>query len=170
MISDELANALDEQMHEEFGAASAYLGMAAWLDAEDWDGFAHFMKAQSMEEVEHAMKIYEFLYEVGHRAHIPGLEQPQNSFGSVEDVFQTALEHEERMTENFNELDELAEENQDRSARTLINWFIDEQIEEENLMGDILTKIERVGDDPTGLMILDEELGERPMTGENPGG
>lgn len=163
MISDELADAMNQQIKEEFQSASYYMGMATWLEYESWDGFANFMKVQSHEEVEHAMKFYDFLNEVGRKAEIPGLEKPETEYQSITEVFETALKQEEHITERIHELLELAEEQGEPEAFSLLEWFVDEQVEEENLMGDLLVKVRRLDGDTPGLMYLDDELGKRGL-------
>ncbi len=161
MISKELAEELNRQIQEEFQSASYYLGMASWFEHETWDGFAHFMKVQSEEEVEHAMKFYDFLNRVDVQAVIPGLEEPEIEYDSIVEVFETALKQEQHITGRIHRLLELARENDDPEALSLLQWFVDEQIEEENLMGDLLDKVRRIDGDPTGLLYLDDELSER---------
>jgi ferritin len=166
MISSELEDAINDQIKMEFESASYYLGMSTHFKNENWDGFAHFMKAQSLEEVEHAMKFRDFLYEVDGQAVIPGLDQPKSEYDSIEAVFETALQQEKDVTESISNLVDTADANGDKTARSLLQWFIDEQVEEENLMDDILTKVRRLEGDKAGLVDLDEELGERPLEGE----
>lgn len=166
MISDELEQAINDQIKMEFESASYYLGMSAHFLSEDWDGFANFMRAQSMEEVEHAMKFHDFLFEVDSEATIPGLEKPQNTYNSIEEVFETALNQEQEVTRSISNLVDIAEDNGDRAAMSLLQWFIDEQVEEENLMGDLLTRVRRLEGDTAGLVDLDQELGKRDIGDE----
>lgn len=161
MISDELARKFNQQIQREFESEAYYLGMAAYLNHEDWDGFAHFMKVQAEEEREHGMKFYEFLDEVGQRVEIPGVDAPPADFDSVKDVFETALQQEQHITECIHKLLKLARENNDYPAESILEWFVEEQIEEENLMGEILTRVRRADDDNAALLLLDSELGER---------
>lgn len=161
MISDELTDAINNQIKEEFQSETYYLGMAAYFEHEDWDGFANFMKIQAEEEREHAMKFYDFLSEVDQKIHIPSLEAPETEYDSIEDVFETALKQEKHITERIHDLLSLARENKDYEAESILQWFVEEQIEEEDLMGTILNKIRRARDDEAALLMLDQELGER---------
>lgn len=161
MISDELAEAMNEQIGMELESASYYLGMAAFLNHENWNGFAHFMKVQAEEELEHAMKFYEFLDEVGQRVHIPSVPEPQGEYDSLVHVFETALNQEKRVTESIHNLLEMARDNSDHPADSILEWFVDEQVEEENLMGDHLQRVSRAEGDEAALLMLDEKLGKR---------
>ncbi len=161
MISDELAEAINEQIGMELESASYYLGMAAFLNHENWNGFAHFMKVQAQEELEHAMKFYEFLDEVGQRVRIPSVPEPRGEYDSLEDVFETALNQEKRVTESIHDLLELAVANNDHPADSILRWFVDEQVEEENLMGDHLDMVSRADGDEAALFMLDEKLAQR---------
>lgn len=161
MISDELTDALNNQIKEELQSETYYLGMAAYFEDQDWDGFAHFMKLQAEEEREHAMKFYDFLSEVDRKVEIPGLDAPETEYDSIEDVFATALKQEEHITQRIHDLLGLAREHQDYEAESILQWFVEEQIEEEDLMGTILNRIRRAKDDEAALMMLDQELGKR---------
>ncbi len=165
MISDRLAEEMDKQIKEEFESASYYLAMASYLEAENWEGFSKFMKAQAVEEMEHGMKFYNFLHEVGHRAEVPALDQPKLEYSSLEEVFQTALDHEKHISGRIDKLVQVSEEEGDSRARSLLQWFVDEQVEEENTMEDILVKIKRIGDS-SALYMLDKELGQRQLGAE----
>jgi len=161
MISDELTDQLNQQIKEELQSEFYYLGMAAYFRGEDWEGFAHFMEVQAEEEHEHAMKFYQFLDEVGKTIVIPEVEKPSISYESIEDVFETALKQEQHITQRVHQLVELAREQNDYEAESILQWFVDEQVEEENLMDNILQKVRRAGDDTAALLILDEEFGNR---------
>ncbi|MFB6226790.1 MAG: ferritin [bacterium] len=161
MISSELADAINKQIQEEFQSETYYLGMAAYLEDEDWDGFAHFMKVQAEEEREHALKFFDFLSEVDKKVQIPAIEAPETNYNSIEDVLSTALEQEEHITSRIHNLLSMARENNDYEAESILQWFVEEQVEEENLMGTILNRVRRAQDDEAALLMLDQELGER---------
>jgi ferritin len=161
MISDELNEAINEQIKEELQSETYYLGMAAHFEHEDWNGFAHFMKLQAEEEREHAMKFFDFLAEVDQSIEISALESPKTSYSSNQEVFETALEQEKHITGKIHDLLKLARENNDYEAESLLQWFVDEQVEEENLMGDILSQVRRAEGDEAALFMIDRELAER---------
>ncbi len=158
MISDELAEALNDQLKTELEASAMYLGMGAYLRAENWNGFAQFVEEQSEEEREHAMRIYKFLDEVGKEIEIPAVDRPQNRYESVEEVFETALEAEENNTASFHDLQEIADEHNDNAAQSLLQWFHDEQVEEENHIEEVLIPLRRMDDDDRYIYVLDQQL------------
>jgi len=166
MISDRLTERLNEQIRMEFQSASYYMGMRMYLTREDWPGMASFMEAQALEEAGHAKKFYDFLDEVDREASMPGVEEPRGDFASLEEVFETALQQEKKVTESIHRLFEVAREEGDYPAYSLLEWFVDEQVEEENTFRGILTKIRRLQDQPLALYELDEQLGRRSLNGE----
>ncbi len=169
MISDELADALNEQFKTELEASALYLGMGAFFRRENWNGFAAFVEDQSAEEREHAMKIYHFLDEVGKDIEIPAIDAPKAEYDSVQAVFERALEAEQQNTENFHELQEILNRNNDNAANTLLQWFHDEQVEEENHIEDILVPIRRTDGDERFLNVLDKDMEEEYGTDEENG-
>lgn len=161
MIDDELASKVNEQIKHELQSEFYYLGMAAYFRDQDWNGFAHFMEIQANEEHEHAMKFYDFLDEVGKEIEIPSVEKPSTDYNSIVDVFETALEQEKNITESIHNLLDHARQTNSYEAESILQWFVEEQIEEENLMGDLLHKIRRAEGDEAALFMIDEELSER---------
>lgn len=161
MISDQLTEKLNEQIQEELQSEMYYLGMAAYFKQEDWNGFAHFMRVQAEEEREHALKFYDFLAEVDQPIRVPGTEAPSSDFSSISEVFETALEQEQHITGKIHEALNLAREQNDYEAESLLQWFVDEQVEEENLMRGVLRQVRRAEREETGLLLLDQKLGER---------
>jgi ferritin len=161
MISDKLADQINEQIRVEFQSEAYYLGMAAYFEEQDWNGFAHFMKLQAEEEREHAMKFFDFLAEVDEPVEVPERESPRTDYSSIREVFETALEQEQHVTKKIHELVDVARDRKDYEAESLLQWFVDEQIEEENLMGDILSRVKRAEGDEAALFMIDEDLAER---------
>ncbi len=161
MISGELAEQLNKQIKEELQSETYYLGMAAYFEKEDWNGFAHFMSLQAEEEREHAMKFYDFLADVGKSIEVPGVDSPKTSYSSLSEVFETALEQEEHITGRIHDLLNLARANDDYEAESLLQWFVDEQVEEENHMSEILNQVRRAEGDEAALFMIDRELAER---------
>lgn len=159
MISDELTKALNDQVQQELQASMMYLGMASYLRDENWDGFAQFAEDQAQEEREHAKRIYEFMNEVNKKVEFRSLEQPQNNYESVIAVFEEALEQEKANSQSFNKIQKIANRNDDFQAQTMIQWFIDEQIEEENHIESILDQIQRLEGDEKFLFNVDQDLG-----------
>ncbi len=155
----EVVQALNDQLNMELYSAYIYQAMAAQFHSEGREGFANWFDAQAREELEHARKIYDHLNERGERVELEAVDKPPFSWDSVLDAFQDALEHEKKVTESINNLVALARENDDYATESFLQWFVDEQVEEEDSVGAIVEKLERL--DETGLMVLDRELSER---------
>ncbi len=161
MISQKLQDALNEQINSEFYSAHLYLSMAAYCDTLSLGGFAHWLKLQYSEELSHALKLFEFITDRGGRVVLQAIGQPPVEFESLKTVMQMALEHERKVTKMIDSLYELALAERDYSAHVLLEWFVDEQVEEEKSVAEIIDHLEMVGDDGTGLLILDSRLGSR---------
>jgi ferritin len=164
MLSERLLKELNEQVKYELYSAHYYLAMAAYCASEDLDGFANFFKVQAEEEKFHAMKFFDFINDMDGRVTILALEEPNNEFNSVLDVFKAALEHEKFVTSRIYKLMDIAVEEKEHATISLLKWFVDEQVEEENSMKMIIKKLERLGDNSQGLYMLDEELSQRTFT------
>lgn len=158
MLSDQLLAKLNEQITHEFYSAHYYLSMAAYFKKEDLDGFANFFIVQAEEERFHAMKIFEFISNQGAKLVVTGFKDPKRDFMSVEEVFSLTLEHERLVTSSINELMTLAQTEKHYPSIAFLQWFINEQVEEEAGMCKMLSKIKRIGGDGHGILMLDQEL------------
>ncbi len=161
MISEKLLDTFNQQLKYEFEAANIYLAMAAYCKAEDLEGFANFFIVQAEEERFHAMKFFNFIDEIGERIVMSGYDNPNNSYDSLEDVFTAALKHEQKVTAQINNLMSLALEEKHYASVNFLNWFIDEQVEEEAMFSSLIAKIKRVTNSPEGIYMLDNELAQR---------
>lgn len=161
MISKKMQEAINEQINKELYSEYLYLSMAAYFDALGYEGFAHFMKAQAKEEHEHAMKFYEYLNDRGGRVILKQIDEPQIDFDSVNEVFDLSYKHEQFVTKSINELVDLASKENDHASVSFLNWYVDEQVEEEATMDAILTKLEMIDGKGMGLLMLDRELARR---------
>jgi ferritin len=157
-------DALNAQINAEIYSAYLYLAMGAYFDGLGLDGFASWMKVQYEEEMFHAMKFYGFVYERGGSVTMEAIEKPEADFKSVLDVFEKTLEHEKHVTSLINNLYDLAVQEKDYAFQSLLNWFIDEQVEEEDTAGKIVDKIKLAGEKGPGVYMLDQELGARTFT------
>jgi ferritin len=164
-----IEEAMNEQIKKELFSAYQYLSMAAYCESENLPGFAQWMRAQSREETEHAMKFYDFILERNGRVALRALDSPLVEFGSPLDVFEQALEHERRVTAMINDLYALAVSENDYASQTFLQWFVTEQVEEEKNAGDVVETLKMVGDKSEALFLLDRELGQRRME-EQPAG
>ncbi|MDX9916405.1 MAG: ferritin [Gudongella sp.] len=160
-MSEKLLKALNDQFNFELLSGYYYLAMAAYCEAENMKGMSHFLVEQAKEEYEHAMKFYEFINDSDGRATMQAIGEPKNEFDSFLEVFETALHHEKVVTSRIYNLLEMAIEEKAHSTVQFLQWFVEEQVEEESTMKDIIFKLERVKDHFQGLMMIDNELGKR---------
>lgn len=161
MLSKKLQDALNEQIKSELYSAYVYLSMSAHLAASNLPGSARWMRLQSQEEVSHAMKIFDYVNERGGRVVLKAIEQPPTQYKSPLDVFQQALKHEQKVTGLINRLYELAAKENDYPTQVMLQWFITEQVEEENAAGEVVEQLKMIGSQPTALFMLDRHLGAR---------
>ena len=160
-LSKKMQDALNEQIREEMASAYIYLSMAAYCESLDLGGFAGWMVAQSQEELNHAMKIYEYIHDRGGRVIFQALEQPPAEFNGPVDVFVKTLEHEEYITSRIHNLYGMAVAENDYASQSMLQWFVDEQVEEEKTASDILAMLKMIGDKGQGLIMLDRQLAQR---------
>lgn len=166
LISEKLVKGLISQMNYEFYSAHAYLGMAAYCSAENFDGFANFFLVQAEEERFHAMKFYNFINDLGERVTVEGFPVPHNEFNSVLDVFEKGLKHEKEVTRRIYDLADMALDEREHATMTFLNWFIEEQVEEEALFDGLIQKIKRIDKDSNAFFMLESELGQRTFSPE----
>ncbi len=160
-LKKEILEALNDQLNAELESAYIYQAMAAMFEEEGFPGFAAWMDMQALEEQEHARKFYDFINERGGRVKLAAISEPPFEWDSPQAVFEAALEHEEYISDRINNLVSLAREHDDYATEVFLNWFVDEQVEEEDTVNEILDKFEKVGDTNTGIYMLDKELGAR---------
>jgi ferritin len=160
-LTSKMQDALNTQIKEELFSSYIYLSMAAYCEALNLPGFAHWMRAQSQEELEHAMKFYEFINDRGGRVVFQALDQPPVEFEGPTAVFQKTLEHEQYITGKIHDLYALAVEETDYAAQVFLQWFVKEQVEEEQSAGEILEMLKMIGDKGQGLILLDRQLAQR---------
>ena len=169
-MSKELQQGFNDQIALEFSAAYAYLAMAAYFDARDLPGMAHWMVRQHEEEIEHAHKFFQFMLDRGADVHLGPIAEPAQEFDSVIAVFAAALANEEKVTAAIHSLYRAAEAEGDYAGLPLLSWFINEQLEEEASVSTILSRVRLAGDNPAALFVVDAELGNRPAGGAGDAG
>ena len=160
-IDDNVRDAFNAQTTREVQAAYNYLAMAGWFEANGFPGFARWMQHQSEEEWAHAKRMFQFVLDRGGEIAFGDLAAPRAAYGSVLEVFETGLEQERAVSGHIKDLYALAMDARDFASMPLLDWFIDEQIEEEASFGQIVDDIRRAGDDAHAMLILDRELGSR---------
>jgi len=161
MIHKELEQALNDQINQELTASYNYLGMSTFFDTQNLDGFAKWMMLQHGEEQEHAMKLLNYLQDRGGTVRLTAIPAPQSEFSTPLEVFERALDTEVENTRSINELYDTALKLNDHATKSHLQWFLDEQVEEEKSMEDVIALLERIGDDTAGLLYLDDKLGNR---------
>ena len=161
MLNSVVQDKINEQINNEFFSSYSYLAMAAYCEFKQFYGCAKWLRMQSMEEHAHAMRLYDFISSRGGRVSLTPIAQPSCEFESLLDVFENALSQEQTVTSQINSLCELAFKEKAFSALVELEWFVREQVEEEKAARDILHKFRLIGDDPSSLLDLDRELGER---------
>jgi len=164
MVSEKLRQELDMQMKYEFHSSYLYLSMAAYCATINYDGFEQFMLAQVDEEKFHIMKFYNYLKERNVSMTFPSIEAPKHTFTSIENLFTEALAHEQFVTSRIYKLMDIASEEKEHATISFLQWFIDEQVEEEKLFEDWVNKIKQVEGNGFGLLMLSEQAGQRTFT------
>jgi len=161
MISKPLQDALNQQINCELYSAYLYLSMSAHFEAQNLSGFAHWMHVQYQEETGHAMKFYQYVFDRSGVVTLKAIAQPATKFKTPVDVFKQVLEHEQKVTSLINKLFEAAVKEKDYAAQSFLQWFINEQVEEEKNATDIINMLEMIGDSPVSLIMADRQLGAR---------
>lgn len=164
MISEKLFSTLNDQVNYEYYSAHIYLAMQAYCASEDLPGFENFFKVQIEEERFHASKFFTYIVDMGGKVLIKGMDNPNNEFGSMLDVFKATLAHEQFVTERIYNLMDIATNEREHATISFLKWFIDEQTEEEKTVSTILKRLDRIGDDKAALYMLDAELSQRTFT------
>ena len=165
MLSKKVKEALNRQINAEMYSAYLYLSMASYFESIDLEGCASWMKAQTQEEMIHAMKIYDFVIERGGRVLLDAIKAPQQEWDSALAVFEHAYEHEQYVTSLINDLVDLAIEERDHATQIFLQWFVTEQVEEEASANAVVQKLKLASASKGGggLFLVDRELGQRPL-------
>lgn len=158
MIKKTIETALNEQVKREEFSSRLYLAMASWCEANGYPGAAAFLYRQSDEERMHQLKIVHFINDRGGYATLMPLPAPEVGYHNLKEVFEQVMEHERYITSSINDIYELTLNEKDYTTGNFLQWYINEQIEEESSMSKILDKIRLVGDDKAGMFHIDKEL------------
>lgn len=161
MLSQAVEQALNDQIQKEFHSAYIYLSMSAYFEAANLLGAAKWMRQQAGEEQDHAMKIFDFVNDRGGKVVLEAIGQPPADFDSPLAVFQAAFAHEQKVTQSIHDLYALALRENDYPTQVMLQWFIDEQVEEEKNASGIAAQLQMVGDSPAALLMIDRQLGSR---------
>ena len=161
MMKETVAKGLNSQLNAEMYSSYLYLSMSAYCKSLNLDGFANWLYVQAQEEMVHAMKFYDFINQRGARVILERIDAPPVEWESVEAVFQNVYAHEQKVTGLINDLVDLAMSERDHATNIFLQWFVTEQVEEEENASGVLEQVKRVSGTKQGLFMLDRELGAR---------
>ncbi len=161
MLSEKLQGAINEQIKNELYSGYLYLAMSAYCEDEGWPGFAHWMRLQAEEEQEHAMRLFDYVNDRGGRVTLHAIEQPAAEFGTPLEMFEAVYAHEQKVTALIHELYAMALAENDYPTQVMLQWFVDEQVEEEKSVDEIVNLLSRAAGHTASLMMLDRQLGAR---------
>ena len=161
MINDVMQDAINKQITAELYSAYMYLSMAAYFEAKNLPGFANWLRVQFKEEQEHGLKFYDYLIERGGRVELGEIAKPPTEWEGNLEAFQAVLEHEQKVTGLINKLYEVALKQKDYATQVMLQWFINEQVEEEKSAHDIIEQLLLIEARGTAVFMLDHQLGKR---------
>ena len=161
MLKPDIQNAFNQQINAELFSSYLYVSMSAYFESINLKGMANWMRVQAQEEVQHAMKFYDFINDRGGKVLLSAIEGPETVWDSPLAVFENAYQHECKVTRLINELVDLSIQVSDHAANTFLQWFVTEQVEEEASADDIVQKLKLAGDNASVLFMIDQELGQR---------
>jgi ferritin len=160
-MDEKMVEALNSQLNAELYSSYMYLSMATYFESEDMSGFANWMRVQAQEELSHAMKIYDYVIQRGDRVTLTRIESPPTEWKSALDAFEHVYAHEQKVTGLINQLVNLAISLGDHATNNFLQWFVAEQVEEEESSSGVLKKVKMANESLSGLLMLDNELGQR---------
>ena len=161
MLSEAMWKALNEQIKWEMESAYLYLGIAAWFNDQKLPGFAHWMREQAKEEMGHAMKIYAHIEARGGRVELLPLSAPPKTWESPQDAVEKSLQHEQMITARINKLADQAAEEKDHATSIFLQWFVSEQVEEEDSFRAVLDKLGFIKSSCSAMLFLDKQMASR---------
>ncbi len=161
MINEKLEKAFNDQINKELYSEYLYLSMQAYFERLNLKGFVNWMSVQVQEEHAHALGMFDYLNQRGGNVELEAIDKPETDWESPLAVFEKVLEHEEYVTSRINALMDVAEETKDRAAMSFLNWYLKEQVEEEDNVGNVLATLKLIGDDKKALLMLDKDLATR---------
>ncbi len=161
MITKKMEEALNGQINKEIYSAYLYLAMSAYCNKLGLPGAEHWFRMQHDEEVLHMTKMFDYVMQHGGEAHLLQIDEPPREFGTIIEVFEESLKHEQFVTKSINELLDVAVEEKDHATQAFLQWFITEQVEEESNVTDIVTRLKLAGNNGGALMMMDDKLAQR---------
>ncbi len=164
MISKKMTKELNKRINEELYSAYLYLSMAGHSEDTGLKGFANWFGIQVQEEIAHAQKFHRYVVDQGEKVALEAIAKPLSEFKSPLDLFEKTLEHEKLVTNNINNVLELAKKENDNATAIMLQWFVTEQIEEEASANEIIQQLKLIGKDGGGLFMMDKQLATRTFT------
>ncbi|MCK9223716.1 MAG: ferritin [Candidatus Muirbacterium halophilum] len=164
MLSKKMEKAINDQINAELFSAYLYLSMSAYFAQKGLPGFASWMHVQYQEETFHAEKFFNHILERGGSIELQPIEKPVNTWKDTMHVFTETLKHEEYVTKRINDLVDLAIKEKDHASNSFLQWYVNEQVEEEDSVNDIINKLNLIGNQAGNLFMLDKEMGNRVFT------
>ncbi len=158
MQNKKVEQALNKQIELEHFSSQLYLAMASWAEKNGFNGSANFLYAHSDEEREHMLKLFHFVNDRGGHAIVPKVEQPKLEWDSIQDIYEEIYEHEKMISAEINNLVGICYDERDFTTQNFLQWFVEEQIEEENLFSNILDKLNLMGGDKAKAYMFDNEM------------
>jgi ferritin len=155
---------INEQINNELYSGYLYLAMSAHFEVENLKGFAHWMRLQAQEELEHAVRLFDHVARRGGRVTLKAIEAPPAEYGTPLSIFQKALEHERHVTRSINELYRLARHENEYATELELQWFVQEQVLEEDNTATAVDQLSLAGDNKAALLMLDRQFGQRVGT------
>jgi ferritin len=163
-MKQSVMDGLSEQIRNELYSGYLYIAMSAHFDVENFKGFSHWMRLQAQEEMEHAIRLFDYVARVRGRVTLKTIDAPPPAFGSPLEIFKKALEHEREVTRQITDLYELARKERDYATELELQWFIQEQVQEEDNAATAVDQLELAGDSKAALLMLDGQFGTRAGT------
>ncbi len=164
MLSPKMLDALCKHVDQEIYSGHLYLAMGAYCDAKAFKGFGRWLRAQHLEELEHARKVLDHVLARGSSATLGAVAAPPREYGTLVQVFEQLLGHERKVTESVHALYAAAAAERDAASLVFLQWFVEEQVKEEETATEIVDKLHMVGDRPGAALYLDKEYGKRGKT------
>jgi len=161
MVSEKIVTLVNEQISKEQYAAQLYLSMSAWFYAQDLEGIGNYFRVQSKEELMHADKMFDYVNDIGGQIILNEVPKPPHEFNNAQEIFEKALDHERLVTKSIFNIVKAANDEGDFATTSFLQWFINEQVEEEASASLLVTKIKMVKDNPSALYLFDQELAQR---------
>ena len=161
MIKKKMQDAIVEQINKELYSGYLYLSMSAWFEGRGLKGMANWMHKQAQEEYEHAMKFFNYVYERGGSVVMKAIDKPKSTWKSPLDAFSDALAHERKVTAMIENLVDIARKEKDKASESFLQWYVDEQVEEEANASEIIDKLTLSKNAPGAMVFIDRDLGAR---------